>query len=58
MKFASVVRMTWGGGDNKHLDLFSAFDKRKPSIDVSTPKVKGSRELKNLDCTLSLVKCR
>ena len=42
------------------LEMFSTFDKRKPSIDVSTPKVKGLRELKNLDCTLSSVKsqCR
>jgi hypothetical protein len=51
MKFALVVGMTWGGEDNKMLDMFSAFDKRKPSVDVSTPKVKGLRELQNLDCT-------
>jgi hypothetical protein len=40
------------------LEMFSTFDKRKPSVDVSTPKVKGLRELKNLDCTLSPVKCQ
>ena len=34
------------------LEMFSAFDKRKHSVDVSTPKVKGLRELKNSDCTL------
>ena len=44
--------------DNKMLEMFSAFDKRKTSVDVSTPKVKGLRELKNLDCTLSPVKCQ
>ena len=58
MKFVPVVWMTWGGEDNKLLNLFSTFDKRKPSTDVSTPKVKGMRELKNLDCTLSSVKCQ
>jgi hypothetical protein len=58
MKFTPVVGMTWGGEDNKMLEMFSAFDKRKPSVDVSTPKVKGLRELKNLDCTLSPVKCQ
>jgi hypothetical protein len=58
MKFAPTMGMTWGDEDNKLLDLFSAFDKRKPSTNVSTSRVKGSRELKNLDYTLSLVKCR
>ena len=58
MKFPPIVGMTWGGKDNKMLEMFSAFDKRKPSVDVSTPKVKGLRELKNLDCTLSPVKCQ
>jgi hypothetical protein len=55
MKFAPVVGMTWGGEDNKMLEMFSDFDKRKHSADVSTPKI---RELKNLDCTLSPVKCQ
>jgi hypothetical protein len=58
MKFAPVVGMTWGGEDNKLLDMVSALDRRKPSFDVSTSKVKGMRELKNLDCTLSPVKCQ
>jgi hypothetical protein len=57
MKIAPVVGMTWGGEDNKMLEMIFAFDKRKPSVDVSTLKVKGLRELKNLDCTLSPVKC-
>jgi hypothetical protein len=58
MKIAPVVGMTWGGEDNKMLEMIFAFDKRKPFVDVSTPKVKGLRELKNLDCTLSPVKCQ
>jgi hypothetical protein len=52
MKFALVVGMTWGGEDNKLLDMVSALDKRKPSFEVSTPKVKGMKELKNLDSCL------
>jgi hypothetical protein len=58
MKFAPVVGMTWGGEDNKMLEMFSDYEKRKHSAEVSTPKVKGLRELKNLDCTLSSVKCQ
>jgi hypothetical protein len=58
MKIALVLGMTWGGEDNKMLEMIYAFDKRKPFVDVSTPKVKGLRELKNWDCTLSLVKCQ
>jgi hypothetical protein len=38
--------------------MFSDFEKRKHSADISTPKVKGLRELKNLDCTLSMLKCQ
>jgi hypothetical protein len=35
------------------LDLFSVIDKeREPFIDASTPKVKGKRELKNLECSI------
>jgi hypothetical protein len=37
MKFAPVVGMTWGGEDNKLLDMVSALDKMKPSFEVSTP---------------------
>jgi hypothetical protein len=56
MTFAPVVGMTWGGEDNKLLDMVSDLDTRKPSFEVSTPKIKGIRKLKNLDCTVSLVK--
>jgi hypothetical protein len=56
MKFALVAGMTWGGEDNKLLDMVSDLDTRKASFEVSTPKVRGMRELKNLDCTVSLVK--
>jgi hypothetical protein len=47
---ASVAGMTWGGDDNKLLDLLSARER----------KAKGMRELKNLDCPMSPVKsqCR
>jgi hypothetical protein len=45
MKFAPVVGMTWGGEDNKMLEMFSDYEKRKHS-EVSTPKVKGLRERK------------
>jgi hypothetical protein len=58
MKFAPVVGMTWGGEDNKMLEMFSNFEKRKHYADVSTSKVKGLRELKNMDCTLSPEKCQ
>jgi hypothetical protein len=58
MKFTPVVGMTWGGEDNKMLEMFSDYEKIKHSAKVSTPKVKDLRELKNLDCTLSSVKCQ
>jgi hypothetical protein len=48
MGVASVMGMTWGGDDNKLLDLLSARER----------KAKGMRELKNLDCPMSLVKSR
>jgi hypothetical protein len=46
MNVASVVGMTWGGDENKMLDLLSAREW----------KAKGMRELKNLDCSISPVK--
>ena len=49
MNFAPVVGMFWGREDKKLLDLFSVMDKRER-------KAKGMRELKNLDCSISLVK--
>ena len=58
MNFAPVVGLSWGGEDKNLLDLFSIIDKREPIIDFSAPKVKGMRELKNLDCSISPVKCQ
>jgi hypothetical protein len=49
MKVAPVMGLSWGGDDKKMLDLLSARDKRER-------KVKGMRELKNLDCSMSPVK--
>jgi hypothetical protein len=49
MNSAHTVWMSWGGDDKKLLDLFSVMDKREP-------KVKGMRELKNLECSISPVK--
>ena len=46
MSVASVVGMTWGGDDNKMLDLLSTRER----------KAKGMRRLKNLDCSISPVK--
>jgi hypothetical protein len=46
MKMASVMGVTWGGEDKKMLDMLSARER----------KAKGSRELKNLDCSVSPVK--
>ena len=46
MDVAFLVGMTWGGDDNKLLDLLSAREQ----------KAKGMRELKNLDCSISPVK--
>jgi hypothetical protein len=46
MNVASVVGMTWGGDDNKLLDLLYTRER----------KAKGMRELKNLDCSMSPVK--
>jgi hypothetical protein len=43
---AFVVGMTWGGDDNKMLNLLSTRKR----------KTKGTRELKNLDCPMSPVK--
>jgi hypothetical protein len=49
MNSAHIVGMSWGGDDKKLLDLFFVMDKREP-------KVKGMRELKNLECSISPVK--
>jgi hypothetical protein len=54
MNFASVMRLSWGGDDKSLLDLFSAIDKEKRES-VSVSKVKGLRELNNLEYNLNLV---
>jgi hypothetical protein len=46
LNLALVLRLSWGGEDNKLRDL----------VEASVPKVNGMRELKNLDCTISPVK--
>ena len=58
MNSAPVVGLSWGGEDKNLLDLFSVMDKREPIIGISASKVKGMRELKNLDCSISSVKCQ
>jgi hypothetical protein len=49
MNVAPVVGMSWGGDDKKLLDLFSIMDKGEQ-------EAKGTRELKNLDYSISPVK--
>jgi hypothetical protein len=56
MNLAPVVGLSWGGGDKKLWDLFSVIDKREPVVEALAPKVKGMRELKNMDCSISPVK--
>ena len=56
MNLALVVRLSWGGGDKKLWDLFSVIDKREPVVEAFASKVKGMREIKNLDCSISPVK--
>jgi hypothetical protein len=46
LNLAPVLGLSWGGEDKKLWDLVEAI----------VPKVKGMRELKNLDCAISLVK--
>ena len=56
VNFALVVWLSWGGDQKSLLELFSVIDKdkeREHFIDVSTPKVKGKRELKNLQCSIN-----
>ena len=43
---APVLGLSWGGEDKKLRDL----------VEATVPKVKGMRELKNLDCAICLVK--
>ena len=56
MNLGPVVGLSWGAED-KFFGPFFVIDKREPIIGVSAPKVKGIRELKNLDCSISPVKC-
>jgi hypothetical protein len=54
VNFAPVVGLSWGGDERRLLDLFSVIDKEKePLIDFFVPKVKGKRELKNLECSIN-----
>jgi hypothetical protein len=54
VNFAPVVGLSWGGDEKQLLDLFFVIDKEKdPLIDVFVPRVKGKRELKNLDCSIN-----
>jgi hypothetical protein len=46
LNLAPVLGLSWEGEDNKLRDL----------VEATVPKVKGIRELKNLDCTISPVK--
>jgi hypothetical protein len=46
LNLAPVLGLTWGGEDKKLRDL----------VEATVPKVKGMRELKNLDCAISPVK--
>jgi hypothetical protein len=46
LNLAPVLGLSWGGEDKKLWDL----------VEASVPKVKGMRELKNLDCIISPVK--
>jgi hypothetical protein len=50
MNFAPVVGLSWGGDDKRMLNLLSGIEKEKREL--AAPKVKGKRELKNLECSL------
>ena len=54
MNLASVVGLSWGGVDQKLQGMLTVID--EPVVEASVPKVKGMRELKNLDCSISPVK--
>ena len=56
LNLAPVLRLSWGGEDKKLRDLFSVIDKREPVVEASAPKFKGLWELKNLNCSISMVK--
>jgi hypothetical protein len=48
LNLAPVLGLSWGDEDKKLRDL----------VEATIPKVKGMRELKNLDCTISPLKGR
>ena len=52
MNFAPVVGLSWGGDDKRMLNLLSKIEKEKREL--AAPKVKGKRELKNLECYLNV----
>jgi hypothetical protein len=54
MNLAFIVGLSWGGEDKKLWDMLAVID--EPVVEASEPKVKGMRELKNLDCSISPVK--
>jgi hypothetical protein len=51
LNFAPVVGLSWGGEDKRMLNLLSEIEKEKREL--AAPKVKGKRELKNLECSLN-----
>ena len=51
MNFALVVGLYWGGDDKRMLNLLSSIEMEKGEL--AAPKVKGKRELKNLDYSLN-----
>ena len=48
MNFVPVLGLSWGGDDKRMLNLVSKIEKEKREL--AAPKVKGKRELKNLEC--------
>jgi hypothetical protein len=68
VKFAPNLGLSWGGDEKSLLDLFLGIEEEwEPIIGVSALKVKGKRELKNLECSInfeargrrtSLAKCQ
>jgi hypothetical protein len=52
MNFAPVVGLSWGGDDKRMLNLLSKIEKDKQEL--AAPKVKGKRELKNLECSFNV----
>jgi hypothetical protein len=52
MNFTPVVELSWGGDDKRMLNLLSGIEKEKREL--VAPKVKGKRELKNLEYSLNI----